>query len=58
MNILARRKTDCTDHEWVTTVNSGLRRNICQLCGAITLEHVTQELSVSESLQKVAEAAR
>lgn len=57
MNILARRKSDCI-HEWASTVNAGLRRNICQMCGAITLEHVTQELSVSESLQKVAEAAR
>lgn len=58
MNILSRRKGDCTIHEWASTVNAGLRRSICQACGAITLEHVTQELSVSESLQKVAEAAR
>lgn len=58
MSILSRRKTDCTDHEWASTVNSGLRRSICQVCGVITLEPVAQELTVAESLQKVAAAAR
>ncbi len=57
MSILTRSKADCTDHEWVSTVNSGLRRNICQVCRAITLEPVTHEFSVARSLQKVAAAA-
>ena len=57
MSILNRSKTDCTDHEWVSTVNSGLRRNICQVCRSITLEPVKHEFSVARSLQKTAVAA-
>ncbi len=58
MSILTRRKSDCNDHKWVTTVSSGLRSNICRRCNAITLEPVRHEFSVPVSLQKVAASAR
>ena len=53
MKILSRKKTDHHQHVWASTVNSGLRRSICSVCGQITLEPTTLDLTVSESLQKV-----
>lgn len=53
---LLSRKTDCETHEWTSTVNSGLRRNLCHVCGMINIETVMRELTVSPSLQKLAAA--
>lgn len=58
MSILTRKKTDCETHEWSSTVTAGLRRSICHVCGTITLEVVTQELSISPTLREAAAAAR
>jgi len=58
MKILARKKSDHHQHVWASTVNSGLRRSICSVCGQITLEPTTLDLTVSESLQKVVGESR
>lgn len=58
MSILTRRKTECAAHEWSTVTAAGLRRNICTLCGALTIEAVTFDLTLPESLQKMAVGAR
>lgn len=58
MNRLSRKKVMCDVHEWMTTVNAGLRRNICRTCGEISLDTVTVDLTVSETLKKAAETAR
>jgi hypothetical protein len=50
MGLLTRKKSDCENHDWVTTTNSGLRRSFCRGCGAITLEPVAIDLTVPESL--------
>ena len=58
MSILNRKKADCSSHEWTSTVNSGLRRSVCRLCGMISLEAASLDLSVPESLQRVSIAIR
>ena len=58
MSILTRKKTDCETHDWTSTVTAGLRRNICGICGTITLEAVSQELQVSPTLREAAAAIR
>lgn len=58
MSILNRKKTDCDTHDWSSTVTAGLRRRFCSVCGTITLEVVSQELSVSATLREVASAVR
>ncbi len=58
MSILSRKKFDCETHDWSSTVTSGLRRSVCTVCGTITLEAVSQELSISPTLREAAAAAR
>lgn len=58
MSILTRKKTDCEAHDWSSTVNAGLRRSICRDCGTITLEAVSQDLTISPTLLEAAAAAR
>lgn len=58
MSILTRKKTDCDTHDWSSTVTAGLRRSICRVCGTITLEVVSQDLSISPTLREAAAAAR
>lgn len=55
---LLSRKTDCEIHDWMSTVNSGLRRNLCTVCGMINIETVMVELTIPASLQRIAAAAR
>ena len=58
MSLLTRKKTPCETHDWSSTVTAGLRRSVCHVCGSITLEPVSQELSISPTLQEAAAAAR
>ncbi len=45
------RQTECETHEWVSTVNSGLRRDVCMVCGSITMHAEDFVVSISQSLQ-------
>jgi len=54
MSILARKKTECATHEWSTLTAAGLRRSICTVCGDLTIEAVTFDMPLPESLQKMA----
>lgn len=58
MSILTRKKTECATHEWDTVTAAGLRRSICTVCGALTIEAVTFDLTLPESLQKMAVGVR
>lgn len=58
MSILTRKKADCVGHEWNTITAAGLRRSICTICGEIALEAVNFEMSLPESLQKMAAGVR
>lgn len=58
MNRLSRKKAVCEAHDWATTVNAGLRRSICRTCGAISLDAVTIDLTISETLKRAAETVR
>lgn len=56
MSFFGRRRTDCLDHEYSSTVHSGLKRSVCELCGHVTLEPVTHDLVVPASLRRAATA--
>ncbi|MFP5331045.1 MAG: hypothetical protein ACLGHX_01580 [Acidimicrobiia bacterium] len=58
MSILTRKKSECATHEWSTITAAGLRRSICTVCGEITIEAVSFDLTLPESLQKMATGAR
>lgn len=58
MSILHRKKTECADHQWMSLITAGLRRDICGVCGKITLEIVSDHVQISETLKKAAAAAR
>jgi hypothetical protein len=58
MSILTRKKIDCETHDWSSTVTAGLRRSICRACGTITLEAVTLDLRISETLREAADSVR
>lgn len=58
MSILTRKKTECATHEWSTVTAAGLRRSICTVCGDLTIESVTFDMTLPESLQKMAVGAR
>ena len=38
--MFSRRSPDCDAHKWDTTVHSGLRRDLCTICGKIRMESV------------------
>lgn len=38
--MFSRRTRDCESHEWVSTLNAGLRRDLCVVCGRIRMESV------------------
>ena len=38
--MFSRRNPDCENHDWSTTVHSGLRRDLCTICGKIRVESV------------------
>ena len=38
--MFSRRIPDCEAHAWDTTVHSGLRRDLCAVCGKIRMESV------------------
>ncbi|MEX1005602.1 MAG: hypothetical protein WD990_01055 [Acidimicrobiia bacterium] len=47
--IFHRRNPDCDNHDWATTVHSGLRRDLCTNCGKIrmaSVEVVTTKLPI------------
>lgn len=58
MNRLSRKKATCEVHDWTTTVNAGLRRSLCRKCGEISLNSVTVDLTVSQTLKRAAETTR
>ncbi len=45
------RQTECETHEWISTVNSGLRRDVCMICGSITVQSEDFVGSISKTLQ-------
>lgn len=38
--MFSRQNSDCATHEWDTTVHSGLRRDLCVICGRIRMESI------------------
>jgi hypothetical protein len=51
LNAFSRNQAECEAHEWISTVNSGLRRDVCTVCGMITMRSVESVGSISETLQ-------
>jgi hypothetical protein len=51
LNVLTRNQAPCEAHQWISTINSGLRRDVCEVCGMITMSSVETAISSTGSLQ-------
>jgi len=52
----SRRRSHCQEHDWTSTmVIAGLRRDICRRCDAISIEAVSHEMVVPDSLREFAQ---
>ncbi|HSJ26572.1 MAG TPA: hypothetical protein VLB67_00060 [Acidimicrobiia bacterium] len=49
--LVTKRNVRCQDHEWISTTNSGIRRSICTVCHAVTVQ-VIDEGTVSLYLSR------
>lgn len=50
-----RKSPQCDSHTWKTSVISGLRRDLCEACGAVSMQSVdsTHELSPTLAAREV-----
>jgi len=54
----SRRRSHCQEHDWSSTmVIAGLRRDVCSRCDAISIEAVSHQLFLPESLRRVTQKA-